>query len=89
MAKEKPYSPWARLLGDGLARVQHGVDGLVRWGFRRLESVDRDHHVIEVDESHPYVTKAKKVAKGTLGFLGEAGIAYYKAYEKLKKEKGR
>lgn len=75
----------ARLLGKAYAHVQHGIDRGIEWGFQRME------------EQAKAVPKRKKKAKGVVGnvtafargffgVLGEAGSAYYRTYEDLKKK---
>lgn len=74
---------WARTLGSGLAHIQHGLDKGAEWGFEKLKQAGS---APKKDKTkNKYLKQAKKVGKGTLGFLGQMGENYYKRYEELKK----
>lgn len=75
----------ARLLGNAYAHVQHGIDKAIEWGFMTMEK-----------QAHAEAKTTKKpkgvagnigaFARGFFGVLGEAGGAYYRTYEALKKK---
>lgn len=77
---------FARLLGNSYAHVQHGIDKAIEWGFSKME-----------EQAKAAPKKAKKptgiagntaaFARGFFGVLGEAGGAYFRTYEELKRKK--
>ncbi len=78
--KKSDTQPLAETLGKGYAYIQHGIDRAIGWGFERM----RDAGEIEVQKSDGKIVNASKKA---LSFLGAAGDAYYKTYDKLKRGK--
>ena len=72
-------SSWARTIGGALANLQHGLDEVTEWGFKKMKQVGKRKKSDPSTESTPL-----RAAKGALGFLGEAGDAFYKEYESLK-----
>ncbi|MFH1724783.1 MAG: hypothetical protein ABII00_09195 [Elusimicrobiota bacterium] len=77
----------ARLMGSGLAHVQHAVDSAFFWGFRKLRSAGRGKESRKAAKRHPALSKAKKAGKGVLAFIGELGDSYYEKYGRLKSRK--
>lgn len=67
----------AEALGSAYARLQHGIDRVVGWGFRKLRDTDRPGASPE--------GRLLKAGKGILGFIGRAGDAYYETYDRLKR----
>jgi hypothetical protein len=73
----------ARLVGNSYAHLQHGIDKAIEWGFATMEK-----QVASAPKKKP-----KGVAGNVLGFgrgflsvIGEAGSAYFRTYEELKKK---
>ncbi len=76
---------WGRRLGSGLAHVQHAVDNIFLWGFRKVRDLGAAKDSPRLARDHPALRRAARVGKGLLSFLGEAGDAYYRKYAELKK----
>lgn len=74
---------WARTLGAGMANIQHGVDTLAEWGFKQLKTAGEPPKKDRT--KNRYLRSAKRITKGTIGFLGQLGDNYYKKYEELKR----
>ena len=79
----KKDASWARVLGLGLAHLQHATDKALSWGFRQLRSAGKK---AEKKEMNKYLRAAKRLGKGVLSFLGSAGETYYEKYEDLKRK---
>lgn len=75
----------AEVVGGGFAVLQHGIDKVVTWGFRKMKDVQQGTDP-EKDIENPHLQKAAKLGRGLLGFVADAGQAYYKSYEELKKK---
>lgn len=77
MTKKKLNS--AKMLGKGLAILQHSFDKLFAWGFSEMKA----HSTKTTKQKEGRVMKA---LRGLGGFLGIMGEEYYKKYEELKKK---
>lgn len=76
----------ARLIGNSYAHVQHGIDRAIEWGFTKME-----------EQAKTPVKKKKKpkgvggnvaaFGRGFFSVLGEAGGAYFRTYNELKKKR--
>ncbi|KKW40636.1 hypothetical protein A2454_03955 [Candidatus Peribacteria bacterium RIFOXYC2_FULL_55_14] len=77
---------WAESLGHSLACLQDGIDDVCRWGFKKMRSASEKKLPKQHKEANKYVYGLKKLGKGALGFLGNAGDAFYDKYAELKKE---
>lgn len=75
----------ARLLGNAYAHVQHGMDRAIEWGFAKMEEQAK---VAPKKRKKPtgVVGNVAGFARGFFGVVGEAGSAYYRTYEELKKK---
>lgn len=76
----------ARLLGNTYAHVQDGIDRVIEWGFATMEKQSKT--------APKKGKKPKGVAGNVMAFgrgffsvLGEAGGAYFRTYNDLKKRK--
>lgn len=67
-----------KIIGDGLAYVQHGVDVVLNWSFKKLKETSKPK---PTGDEHVAVKTAKKVG----GFFGDIGTEYYAKYEHLKR----
>jgi hypothetical protein len=76
----------ARLLGNAYAHVQHGIDRGIEWGFAKMEEQAKDVSK-KRSEAKGVVANVAGFARGFFGVLGEAGSAYYRTYEELKKKR--
>ena len=74
----------ARLLGNAYAHVQHGIDKTIEWGFATME---KQAKAAPKKKAKPegVAGNAAAFARGFFGVLGEAGSAYFRTYEELKK----
>ena len=81
----KKAQNWARLLGHGLAHVQDGVDFAIDIGFKAMKKAANEKSSKKKKDENKYLYAGKKAGKELLGFLGEAGDAFYKKYGELKK----
>ena len=77
---------WADSIGHGLAYLQDGVDDVCKWGFAKMRSIGYSKMPKQKREENRCVYGAKKLGRGTLGFLGNIGDAFYRKYTELKKE---
>jgi len=84
LKKDDPTLPG--LIGQSFAILQHGLDRVVDWGFSKMKETGDmpDTEVKKID--NPYLRRAAAFGKSTLKFLGNAGDAYYRTYEELKKD---
>lgn len=72
---------WARVVGNSFAHLQHSVDKVTEWGFKKMKEAAKTKKSAPKDEN-----VAMKGARGVVGFLGEAGDAFYRKYEDLKRK---
>ncbi|MDD4319415.1 MAG: hypothetical protein PHW10_03775 [Candidatus Peribacteraceae bacterium] len=79
-------SATARLIGNGLAHLQHGMDRLGEWGFRTMRKAASQPSASPLQ---PSTTKSRltRILKKALGFVGDAGDTYYATYEELKRKR--
>ena len=70
------------MIGKGLAHVQHGMDRLTEWGFRKMREASSVSQKVKHADSK--TARVAAAGRALLGFLGRAGEAYYKTYEMLK-----
>ncbi len=77
---------FARLLGNSYAHVQHGIDKAIEWGFATME---KQAKAAPKKGKMPkgVAGNAAAFARGFFGVLGEAGSAYFRTYEDLKRKK--
>lgn len=73
----------ADVVGGGLAVLQHGVDKVVTWGLGKMKDVHRNTNP-DTDIANPHLKTAAKIGRGLLGFIADAGQAYYRSYEEMK-----
>lgn len=73
----------ARLLGNAYAHVQHGIDRGIEWGFATME---KQAKASPKKKPTGVAGNALGFAKGFFSVIGEAGTAYFKTYEELKKK---
>lgn len=80
---KKKTSSLAAFLGTSYAHVQHGIDLVIGWGFRKMkeQGIDSGHN-----KAKKPVSKVESTVRSALHFLGSAGDAYMKKYEELKKK---
>lgn len=71
----------AEALGAGWAHVQHGMDRLIGWGFERMRQAGT------ATPQKQNRSRAARVGRGILRFVGRAGDAYYRTYDALKQKK--
>ena len=69
----------AETIGKGYAYIQHGIDRVIGWGFKKMRDVESP----EEKPSGKIVHAGKKI----VSFVGKAGDAYYETYDKLKNKK--
>lgn len=72
----------ARLLGNSYAHLQHGIDKAIEWGFSTMEKQAKSS---PKKKPTGVVGNAVGFAKGFFSVIGEAGSAYFRTYEELKK----
>ncbi len=77
MAKVKSKS--AKIIGSGLAILQHNFDKLFEWGFKEMKDKS-------AKKNRKKECKVMKALRKVGGFLGIMGEEYYKKYEDLKKK---
>lgn len=82
----KRPSNWAKVIGHGFAHVQHGIDKLTIWGFKKMREAAKDAPKKDAKDAAGWKGKTKIAAKRTFSFLGETGDEFYKKYEELKKQ---
>ncbi len=76
----------ARLLGNGYAHVQHGIDRSIEWGFTKMEEQAKVAPKKATQKPKGITGNVAAFARGFVGVLGEAGGAYFKTYNELKKK---
>lgn len=79
MPKKKINS--AKIIGDGLAIIQHSFDKLFEFGFKEIKKQSAK------EPKSKNESKIVKVLKKIGGFFGVMGEEYYRKYEELKKKK--
>jgi hypothetical protein len=72
----------ARLLGNSYAHVQHGIDKAIEWGFATME---KQASAAPKKKPTGVAGNVLGFGKGFLSVIGEAGSAYFRTYEELKK----
>lgn len=77
----------ARMIGSGLAHVQHAIDEAADTGFRMLRKAGTKTESAPKPEKSKVLGTLKRTGKNTLRFLGEAGESYYQKYDDLKTKK--
>lgn len=82
MAKKPQSSGLADGLGSAFAYLQHGMDRVIGWGFARMRDVKIDQ---QQREKRGVLGRLLRMGKGSVKFLGDAGDAYYRKYEDLKR----
>jgi hypothetical protein len=75
----------ARLAGNTYAHVQHGIDKAIEWGFRTIERQAKSTPKKASKKPTGVAGNAAAFARGFFGMIGEAGSAYFRTYEELKK----
>ncbi len=75
----------ARLLGNSYAHVQHGIDKGIEWGFATMEKQAASSPKKTSKKPTGIVGNAAGFARGFFTAIGEAGTAYFRTYEELKK----
>lgn len=73
----------ARLLGNSYAHLQHGIDKAIEWGFTTME---QQASTAPKKKLTGVVGNVLGFGKGFLSVVGEAGSAYFRTYEELKKK---
>lgn len=76
----------ARLLGNSYAHVQHGIDKGIEWGFATMEKQAKAAPKTKAIKPKGIVGNAGAFARGFFSVIGEAGTAYFRTYEELKKK---
>lgn len=76
----------ARLIGNSYAHVQHGIDKAIEWGFDTMEKQAKAAPAKKAKRPAGVAGNAAAFARGFFSVLGEAGTAYYRTYEELKKK---
>ena len=76
----------ARLVGNSYAHVQHGIDKAIEWGFAKMEEQAKTAPPKKSKKPEGVAGNAAAFARGFFGVLGEAGSAYFRTYEELKKK---
>lgn len=88
----KKRSPWANIIGGGLAHLQDGLDKLTAWGFKKMRQAGEAEEKVPAEsakkEENKYFKMAKKAGKTALSFLGSVGDAFYDEYGRLKGKSG-
>ncbi|OGJ59499.1 hypothetical protein A2881_01440 [Candidatus Peribacteria bacterium RIFCSPHIGHO2_01_FULL_55_13] len=77
----------ARMIGSGLAHVQHAIDEAADTGFRMLRKAGTKTESVPKPEKSRVLGTLKRTGKSTLRFLGETGESYYQKYDDLKNRK--
>lgn len=77
----------ARLLGNGYAHLQHGIDRSIEWGFTKMEEQAKVAPKKAAQKPKGITGNVAAFARGFVGVLGEAGSSYYRTYERLKRKK--
>lgn len=75
----------AEVVGGGFAVLQHGIDKVVTWGFSKMKDVQQNTNP-DADIANPHLKKAAKIGRGLMGFIADAGQAYYSSYEEMKRK---
>ena len=76
------------VVGGGFAVVQHGIDKVITWGFKKMKDAEQGTNP-DADIENPHLRKAAKIGRGVMGFIADNGQAYYKSYEELKRSSGK
>jgi len=76
----------ARLLGNAYAHLQHGIDRGIEWGFSKMQEQAADAPRAKKQKPKGTLGNVFAFGKGFVGVIGEAGEAYYRTYEELKKK---
>lgn len=76
----------ARLLGNTYAHVQHGIDVGIEWAFATMEKQAKAAPKQKAAKPKGVAGNAAAFARGFFGMVGEAGTAYFRTYEELKKK---
>lgn len=76
----------ASLVGKSAAIVQHGLDKVIEWGFAKIKETSdtSEKRISKIKNKH--LSRAAKIGRVSLRFLGEAGQAFYRTYDELKRE---
>ena len=74
----------AEVVGGGFAVLQHGMDKAIFWGLRKMKDAQEKTDP-EADIENPHLKRAAKVGRGLMGFIADAGQAYYTSYEEMKR----
>jgi hypothetical protein len=75
----------ARLIGNSYAHVQHGIDKAIEWGFATMEKQAASAPKTTSKKPAGIAGNAVGFARGFFTAIGEAGTAYFRTYEELKK----
>jgi hypothetical protein len=75
----------ARLIGNSYAHVQHGIDRAIEWGFATMEEQAKTAPK-KKKKPEGVAGNAAAFARGFFSVVGEAGTAYFRTYENLKKK---
>ena len=76
---------FARLIGNSYAHVQHGIDRAIEWGFATMEEQAKAAPKTTKKKPEGVAGNAAAFARGFFTAVGEAGTAYFRTYEALKK----
>lgn len=83
--RETRQNLWPRLIGTGLAYLQHGMDTAVKVGAAFIEGIGDDkQEIVDVPHKPSIANTALGIGKGLLRFIGKTGKSYFEEYEKLK-----
>lgn len=83
--RDLPENRWPKLIGRGLAYLQHGMDTAVKVGAAFMEGIgDESQKVIDVPHKNTIGNRALAAGKSLLRFVGKTGKSYFEEYEKLK-----
>ncbi|MBM3231092.1 hypothetical protein FJZ28_02075 [Candidatus Peregrinibacteria bacterium] len=76
---------WPKVIGTGLAYVQHGIDTAVKVGVGFLEGLGGEQAIVSA-QKRTIPERAAHVGKTFLRFVGRIGSSYFEEYEKLKRK---
>lgn len=75
------------MIGHGYAHVQHGMDLVIEWGFKKIKETEKQQKADTIEQKPTYTGRVKTAARGVFGFIGTAGQSYFAKYEELKRSR--
>jgi len=78
--------PFARIIGNSYAHLQHSLDELIEWSVVKLKNVDTPRQTKEPVQGNRYLRFTGKAFRSTLGFLGTMTESYFTKYRDLKSQ---